>query len=59
MEEIPEVKEAICRLPEKERDLRHFRLKRALDLSLKKAVLPRDQWTTPEEVQCIISPTMI
>ena len=51
MEEDPDIKEAIRRLPEKEQNLRLFRIKRALDLSLKHSVLPRDQWTKPEEVR--------
>lgn len=50
MEERPEVEEAIRRLPEEEQYERLFRIKRALDLSMKKAVLPHDQWTTPEQV---------
>ena len=50
MEERPEVEEAIRRLPEEEQYERLFRIKRALDLSMKKTVLPRDQWTTPEQV---------
>ena len=50
IEEDPVVKEAIRRLPQEEQDLRLFRLKRALDLSVKKPLLPREQWTTPEEV---------
>ena len=51
MEEDADIKEAIRRLPEKEQNLRLFRIKRALDLSLKHSVLPRDQWTKPEEVR--------
>ncbi len=46
----PEVKEAIRRLPEDEKNMRMYRLVRAIDLSGKHAVLPRDQWTKPEEV---------
>ena len=49
-EDIPEIKEAVKRLPEDEAQLRLYRIKRALDLSLKHRVLPKDQWTTPEEV---------
>ena len=51
MEDRPEVQEAIRRLPEEEQYERLFRLKRALDLSMKKAILPLDQWTTPEQVR--------
>lgn len=51
MEEKPEIAEAIRRLPEEEQNLRNYRIKRALDLSMKHAILPRDQWTKPEEVR--------
>ena len=50
MEEDPDVSEAIRRLPEEEQYQRLFRLKRALDLSMKKTILPQEQWTKPEEV---------
>ncbi|XP_003386823.1 PREDICTED: cytochrome b-c1 complex subunit 7-like [Amphimedon queenslandica] len=43
------VKEAVRRLPEDVMNLRQFRIKRALDLSMKHSILPRDQWTKPEE----------
>ena len=42
--------EAIKRLPSEEFNLRQFRVKRALDLSMKHQILPKDQWTTKEEV---------
>merc|ERR1712080_328250 len=41
--------EAFNRLPEEEANLRIFRIKRAADLSLKHAILPKEQWTKPEE----------
>lgn len=46
-----DVKEALRRLPEKVYNDRMFRLKRALDLSMKQAVLPKEQRTQYEEVQ--------
>ena len=46
----PDIIEAIRRLPEHERNLRQYRIKRALDLSMKHAHLPKEQWTKPEEV---------
>ena len=49
-EDIPEMAEALRRIPEEERDLRLFRIKRALDLSMKHQLLPREEWTKPEEV---------
>ena len=49
-EDDADVREAIRRLPEKEQQLRLFRLKRATDLSMKHSLLPREQWTTPQQV---------
>jgi len=49
-EDVEMYAEAVRRLPEQEANLRAYRIKRAMDLSLKHRVLPRKQWTTPEEV---------
>lgn len=49
--ENADVKEAIRRLPEPVYNDRMFRIKRALDLSLKHQILPKDQWTKFEEVR--------
>lgn len=49
-ESKPIVKEALRRLPENEQHLRHYRMKRAIDLTIKHKLLPRENWTTPEEV---------
>lgn len=54
MEDDPIVAEALRRLPQEEQDLRQFRLKRAIDLSVKKAILPKDQWTSDQEVSVLI-----
>ena len=51
MEEDPDVAEAVRRLPRNEKDARYFRLKRALDASMKHRILSREQWTRPEEVR--------
>ena len=59
MEEDPVVSEAIRRLPENEKNLRNYRIKRALDLSMKHAELPRDMWTTPEQVYVIYIYSML
>jgi len=48
--EDSDVKEAIRRLPEPVYNDRMFRIKRALDLSMKQQVLPKEQWTNFEEV---------
>ena len=53
MDEDPVVSEALRRLPREEVDLRLWRLKRALDLSMKKNILPKEQWTSEEEVASI------
>lgn len=46
-----DVKEALRRLPENQYNERMFRIKRALDLSMKQQILPKDMWTKYEEVQ--------
>lgn len=47
--EDSDVKEALKRLPENVYNDRTFRIKRALDLSMKQQLLPKDQWTKFEE----------
>eukprot|EP00088_Acartia_fossae_P013358 TRINITY_DN169_c0_g1_i1.p2 TRINITY_DN169_c0_g1~~TRINITY_DN169_c0_g1_i1.p2 ORF type:complete len:128 (-),score=57.43 TRINITY_DN169_c0_g1_i1:215-598(-) len=47
--ESDEVKEAIRRLPQHLQDERAFRVQRALQCSVMKTVLPKDQWPTYEE----------
>uniref|UniRef100_A0A8C6S3Y4 Cytochrome b-c1 complex subunit 7 n=1 Tax=Neogobius melanostomus TaxID=47308 RepID=A0A8C6S3Y4_9GOBI len=49
LHEDGDVKEAIRRLPENVYNDRMFRVKRALDLSMKQQVLPKSQWTKYEE----------
>lgn len=49
--EDTDVKEALRRLPENQYNERTFRIKRALDLSMKQQILPKDMWTKYEEVQ--------
>jgi ubiquinol-cytochrome c reductase subunit 7 len=49
-EEGPVVKEAIRRLPPKAYYDRLYRFRRALNLSMKKDVLPKEEWTKAEEV---------
>lgn len=50
-DDYADVQEAIRRLPETEKNLRLYRIKRAFDLTLKHSILPTDQWTKPEEVR--------
>lgn len=47
--EDADVKEALKRLPENVYNDRMFRIKRALDLSMKQQILPKSQWTKFEE----------
>lgn len=56
VEEDPGVSEAIRRLPEQEQHLRLYRIKRAIDLSMKHAQLPKEQWTTEAEDIQYLSP---
>lgn len=49
--EDEDVKEAIRRLPEDLYNDRTFRMKRALDLSMKQQILPKDMWTKFDEVR--------
>lgn len=53
--EDDDVKEALRRLPENMFNDRMFRIKRALDLSMKQTILPKEQWTKYEEVMLLIS----
>ena len=50
MEENPDVEQAIKRLTEEDQMLRIFRIKRAMDLTVKHNILPKEEWTKPEEV---------
>lgn len=50
--ETPDVEEAIRRLPAKLVDERNFRLIRALQLSGQKKILPREEWTKYDQVDC-------
>ncbi|XP_050771608.1 cytochrome b-c1 complex subunit 7 [Gymnogyps californianus] len=54
--EDDDVKEALKRLPEHLYNERIFRIKRALDLSLKHQILPKDQWVKYEEDKCYLEP---
>ncbi|RXM28459.1 Cytochrome b-c1 complex subunit 7 [Acipenser ruthenus] len=56
MYEDDDVKEALKRLPEPVYNDRMFRIKRALDLSMKQQVLPKDQWTKYEEDDNYLTP---
>ncbi|KAJ4430119.1 hypothetical protein ANN_22329 [Periplaneta americana] len=56
-EDNPDVKEALRRLPAHLVDERNFRITRALQLSLQKIVLPREEWVKFEEMEaCLLFP---
>ena len=50
LHETRQVKEAIRRLPASLQDERLFRITQALQLSMKKDILPKEEWTKFEEV---------
>ncbi|XP_007488201.1 cytochrome b-c1 complex subunit 7 isoform X1 [Monodelphis domestica] len=54
--EDEDVKEAIRRLPENVYNDRMFRIKRALDLSMRQQILPKNQWTKYEEDKLYLQP---
>ncbi|XP_036256092.1 cytochrome b-c1 complex subunit 7 [Molothrus aeneus] len=56
LHEDDDVKEALKRLPEHLYNERVFRIKRALDLSLKHQILPKDQWVKYEEDHRYLEP---
>jgi len=47
--ETPDVKEAIRRLPKHLQDERQWRITRALYLSMRKEILPKEEWTKWED----------
>ncbi|XP_078254611.1 cytochrome b-c1 complex subunit 7 isoform X2 [Rhinoraja longicauda] len=56
LNENDDVKEALKRLPENLYNDRNFRLKRALDLSMKQHILPKDMWTKYEQDERYLQP---
>ncbi|XP_004712321.1 cytochrome b-c1 complex subunit 7 [Echinops telfairi] len=54
--ENEDVIEAIKRLPENLYHDRMFRIKRALDLSMRQQILPKEQWTKYEEDKFYLEP---
>jgi len=56
MEENHDVTAALSRLPENDQYLRIFRIKRALDLTMKHQILAKEDWTKPEEDELYLTP---
>lgn len=55
-EESETVQKALKRLPPKEAYDRVFRMRRAFQCSLQHQLLPKDQWTKPEEDEMYLTP---
>eukprot|EP00745_Piridium_sociabile_P017475 TRINITY_DN26289_c0_g1_i11.p1 TRINITY_DN26289_c0_g1~~TRINITY_DN26289_c0_g1_i11.p1 ORF type:complete len:119 (-),score=38.31 TRINITY_DN26289_c0_g1_i11:783-1139(-) len=49
LEETSDVKEALRRLPATQIDARQFRISRAMYLSNRKEILPKEEWTQMDE----------
>lgn len=54
--ENADVKEAIRRLPKVTYDERNYRIMRALNLSMTKTILPKEEWTKYEEDNKYLEP---
>eukprot|EP01134_Creolimax_fragrantissima_P003066 CFRG3066T1 len=55
MEEANHTKAAVSRLPSEEQYDRKFRMKVALDLSAKHAILPKELWTKEDDDKAYLS----
>ena len=53
LNENQDVKEAIKRLPSDHYDARQFRISRAMYLSNRKEILPKEEWTKMEDVSLL------
>lgn len=56
LHENDDVVEALRRLPEHVVDERNFRIIRAMQLSLQKDILPKEEWTKFEEDKLYLTP---
>lgn len=56
LDEDDNVKEALRRLPQRLIDDRNYRILRAVQLSIKKDILPKEQWTKLEEDKLYLTP---
>lgn len=54
--EDQDVQEALRRLPDHVIDERNFRMVRAMQLSLQKVILPKEEWTKYEEDKLYLTP---
>lgn len=58
LHETEDVTEALRRIPQHVVDERNFRMVRALQLSLQKTILPKEEWTKYEEDKLYLSPVV-
>lgn len=56
--EDEDVKEALRRLPQNVVDERNYRTLRAMQLSLTKSILPKEEWTKLEEDKLYLTPLL-
>ncbi|CAK1540194.1 unnamed protein product [Leptosia nina] len=56
LHETEDVKEALRRLPEHVVDERNYRMVRAIQLSMTKTILPKEEWTKFEEDKLYLTP---
>ncbi|XP_063548330.1 cytochrome b-c1 complex subunit 7-like [Cydia strobilella] len=56
--ETQDVQEALRRIPAHVVDERNFRIVRAMQLSLQKTILPKEEWTKLEEDVLYLSPVV-
>lgn len=56
MYENEDVQEALRRLPQHVVDERNFRMIRAIQLSMTKTILPKEEWTKYEEDKLYLTP---
>lgn len=54
--EDADVTEALRRLPQKKLDERNYRILRAVQLSIQKDILPKEQWVKLEEDELYLQP---
>ncbi|XP_049874904.1 cytochrome b-c1 complex subunit 7-like [Pectinophora gossypiella] len=58
LHETPDVKEALRRIPQHVVDERNYRIVRAVQLSIVKQILPKEEWTKYEEDKLYLTPVV-
>lgn len=57
-DETPDVQEALRRIPQSVVDERNYRILRAMQLSIQKDILPKEQWTKLEDDKLYLTPVL-